>query len=137
MFNDNNNDNYNFKNNNTKSNSLVYLVHDVQQYRTGDFDLSHRIRHLSFGINIPGKTNPFDGTELRTEKGPKSINYYIKIVPTTYERVDGSTLLTNQFSITQHQKVCAGKSLLCNLLCKSISIVKERVCCVRMFRFLL
>ncbi|KAK4304054.1 hypothetical protein Pmani_024001 [Petrolisthes manimaculis] len=79
-------------------------IHDVQQYRTADFDLSHRIRHLSFGLNIPGKTNPFDGTELDTGKGPKSINYYVKIVPTTYEKVDGSTLLTNQFSITQHQK---------------------------------
>ncbi|KAG7160546.1 Endoplasmic reticulum-Golgi intermediate compartment protein 3-like [Homarus americanus] len=65
-------------------------IHDVQQYRTADFDLSHRIRHLSFGVNIPGKTNPIDGTELKTEKGPKTINYYIKIVPTTYEKVDGS-----------------------------------------------
>ncbi|XP_042236903.1 endoplasmic reticulum-Golgi intermediate compartment protein 3-like [Homarus americanus] len=79
-------------------------IHDVQQYRTADFDLSHRIRHLSFGVNIPGKTNPIDGTELKTEKGPKTINYYIKIVPTTYEKVDGSTLSTNQFSVTQHQK---------------------------------
>ncbi|XP_071525804.1 endoplasmic reticulum-Golgi intermediate compartment protein 3 [Panulirus ornatus] len=79
-------------------------IHDVQQYRTADFDLSHRIRHLSFGVNIPGKTNPIDGTEFKTEKGPKTINYYIKIVPTTYEKVDGSTLFTNQFSVTQHQK---------------------------------
>ncbi|XP_053628893.2 endoplasmic reticulum-Golgi intermediate compartment protein 3 [Cherax quadricarinatus] len=79
-------------------------IHDVQQYRTADFDLSHRIRHLSFGVNIPGKTNPIDGTEFKTEKGPKTINYYIKIVPTTYEKVDGSTLSTNQFSVTQHQK---------------------------------
>ncbi|XP_047495356.1 endoplasmic reticulum-Golgi intermediate compartment protein 3-like [Penaeus indicus] len=79
-------------------------IHDVQQYKTKDFDLSHRIRHLSFGYNIPGKTNPIDGTEFTTEKGPKTITYYVKIVPTTYERVDGSTLSTNQFSVTQHQK---------------------------------
>ncbi|XP_066951335.1 endoplasmic reticulum-Golgi intermediate compartment protein 3 [Macrobrachium rosenbergii] len=79
-------------------------IHDVAQYRTSDFDLSHRIRHLSFGINIPGKTNPMDGTEFNTEKGPRSVNYYLKVVPTTYEKVDGSTLATNQFSVTQHSK---------------------------------
>lgn len=28
--------------------------------------------------------------------------YYIKIVPTTYVRANGATLLTNQFSVTQH-----------------------------------
>lgn len=82
-----------------------FSVHDVQQFRTSDFDLSHRIRHLSFGAKIPGKTNPIDGTEFKTEKGPRSINYYLKIVPTTYEKIDGSTLSTNQFSVTQHQKV--------------------------------
>ena len=80
-------------------------VHDVQQYRTTDFDLSHKIRHLSFGVNIPGKTNPIDGLEHNTEKGPRNINYYIKIVPTTYQKIDGSTLTTNQFSISQHEKV--------------------------------
>ncbi|XP_050727756.1 endoplasmic reticulum-Golgi intermediate compartment protein 3-like [Eriocheir sinensis] len=83
-------------------------IHDVQQFRTSDFDLTHRIRHLSFGAKIPGKTNPIDGTEFKTEKGPKSINYYLKIVPTTYEKIDGSTLSTNQFSVTQHQKNILG-----------------------------
>jgi hypothetical protein len=31
--------------------------------------------------------------------------YYIKIVPTTFARVDGSTFVTNQFSVTRHSKV--------------------------------
>ncbi|XP_076069663.1 endoplasmic reticulum-Golgi intermediate compartment protein 3 [Oratosquilla oratoria] len=79
-------------------------IHDVQQYRTSDFDLSHRIRHLSFGINIPGKTNPLDSFILQTDKGPKTVTYYLKIVPTTYEKSDGSTLMTNQFSVTKHEK---------------------------------
>lgn len=79
-------------------------IHDVQQYRTSDFDLSHKIRHLSFGTNIPGKTNPIDGMEFNTEKGPRTINYYLKIVPTMYEKIDGSTLSTNQFSMTRHEK---------------------------------
>ncbi|KAL7648063.1 UNVERIFIED_CONTAM: hypothetical protein RMT77_001680 [Armadillidium vulgare] len=79
-------------------------IHDVQQYRMSDFDLSHRIRHLSFGQNVPGKTDPMDGFEYKTEKGAKTINYYIKIVPTTFQRRDESLLMTNQFSVTQHEK---------------------------------
>lgn len=31
--------------------------------------------------------------------------YYIKIVPTLYVKKDGSTLHTNQFSVTRHQKI--------------------------------
>ena len=32
-------------------------------------------------------------------------NYYVKIVPTTFARLDGSTFVTNQFSVTRHSKV--------------------------------
>lgn len=31
-------------------------------------------------------------------------HHYIKIVPTTYVRANGSTLSTNQFSVTRHAK---------------------------------
>lgn len=31
--------------------------------------------------------------------------YYIKIVPTSYIQKDGTVLLSNQFSVTKHQKV--------------------------------
>lgn len=30
--------------------------------------------------------------------------YYIKIVPTMFVKLDGSALFTNQFSVTRHQK---------------------------------
>ena len=32
-------------------------------------------------------------------------NYYVKIVPTIFARLDGSTFVTNQFSVTRHSKV--------------------------------
>jgi hypothetical protein len=38
-------------------------------------------------------------------KGSEMFQYYIKIVPTTFARVDGSTFVTNQFSVTRHSKV--------------------------------
>ena len=77
----------------------------MEQYKTSDFELSHKIRHLSFGVNIPGKTDPIDDLFYETEQGARNINYYLKIVPTTYQRIDGSTLSTNQFSVSHHEKV--------------------------------
>lgn len=44
-------------------------VHDVQPYSSSRFNLTHRIRHLSFGTNIPGKTNPIDDTLAVASEG--------------------------------------------------------------------
>jgi len=80
-------------------------VHDVQPYSSSDFNMTHRVRHLSFGRNVPGKTDPMDGVEGVAEKGSEMFNYYVKIVPTIFARLDGSTFVTNQFSVTRHSKV--------------------------------
>ncbi|XP_043527085.1 endoplasmic reticulum-Golgi intermediate compartment protein 3 isoform X2 [Frieseomelitta varia] len=79
-------------------------VHDVQPYTSTQFNMTHKIRHLSFGLNIPGKTNPMDDTTVVAMEGAMMFYHYIKIVPTTYVRADGSTLLTNQFSVTRHAR---------------------------------
>lgn len=89
-----------------KSYSINHIhVHDVQPFSTSDFNVTHIVRHLSFGRNVPGKTDPMDGVEGVAEKGSEMFQYYIKIVPTTFARVDGSTFVTNQFSVTRHSKV--------------------------------
>jgi len=89
-----------------KSYSINHVhVHDVQPFSTSDFNVTHVVRHLSFGRNVPGKTDPMDGVEGIAEKGSEMFNYYIKIVPTTFARLDGSTFITNQFSVTRHSKV--------------------------------
>ena len=89
-----------------KSFSLNHIhVHDVQPFSTSDFNVSHTVRHLSFGRNVPGKTDPMDGTEGVAAKGSEMFSYYIKIVPTTFARADGSTFVTNQFSVTRHSKI--------------------------------
>ena len=88
-----------------KSFSLNHIhVHDVQPFSTSDFNLTHTIRHLSFGRNVPGKTDPIDGVTAVAERGSEMFQYYVKIVPTTFARVDGSTFVTNQFSVTRHNK---------------------------------
>lgn len=79
-------------------------VHDVQPYASTQFNMTHKIRHLSFGMNIPGKTNPMDDTTVVATDGAMMFQHYIKIVPTTFVRTDGSTLLTNQFSVTRHSR---------------------------------
>ncbi|XP_033207625.1 endoplasmic reticulum-Golgi intermediate compartment protein 3 [Belonocnema kinseyi] len=79
-------------------------VHDVQPYSSSQFNLTHIIRHLSFGVNIPGKTNHMDNTTIIATEGAMMFHYYIKIIPTTFVRQDGSTLSTNQFSVTRHSR---------------------------------
>lgn len=79
-------------------------VHDLQPFAATQFNLTHKMRHLSFGRNIPGKTNPLDGTEQVATQGAMMFQYYVKIVPTMYAREDGQTLHTNQFAVTRHQK---------------------------------
>ncbi|PBC32783.1 Endoplasmic reticulum-Golgi intermediate compartment protein [Apis cerana cerana] len=44
-------------------------VHDVQPYTSTQFNMTHKIRHLSFGLNIPGKTNPMDDTTVVAMEG--------------------------------------------------------------------
>ncbi|XP_076167075.1 endoplasmic reticulum-Golgi intermediate compartment protein 3 isoform X2 [Ptiloglossa arizonensis] len=79
-------------------------VHDFQRYASTQFNMTHKVRHLSFGLNIPGKTNPMDDTTVVAMEEAMMFYHYIKIVPTTYVRADGSTLLTNQFSVTRHSR---------------------------------
>jgi len=86
-------------------------VHDVNPFASTDFNVTHQIKHLSFGQKLDldsvdaGAINPLDGVEGVAEKGAMMFQYYIKIVPTTYTQSDGSYFPSNQFSVTRHSKV--------------------------------
>ena len=41
----------------------------MQPFSSKAFNTSHKIDHLSFGYNIPGKTNPLDGIVALTHEG--------------------------------------------------------------------
>lgn len=41
----------------------------MQPYSSSQFNMTHKIRHLSFGLNIPGKTNPMDDTLVIAREG--------------------------------------------------------------------
>lgn len=84
-------------------------VHDMQPIKDQNFNLSHTIHKLSFGKEFPGILNPLDGVAkgretTPTEEGLGMYQYFIKVVPTTYEALDGKVLNTNQFSVTEHYK---------------------------------
>lgn len=89
-----------------KSFSINHVhVHDVQPFSSEEFNLTHTIRHLSFGRNVEGMDAPLNGILGYAERGATMFQYYLKIVPTTYARADGNVFLTNQYSVTRHQKV--------------------------------
>ena len=80
-------------------------VHDVQPYSSSQFNMTHHINDISFGDPIPGKVNPIKNVEGVALQESTMFQYYLKIVPTTYEKLDKSIIHTNQFSTTRHQKV--------------------------------
>merc|ERR1711953_497307 len=86
-------------------------VHDVNPFASTDFNLTHHIRHVSFGQQLRDEKgnnqalNPLDDTLAVAEKGAMMFQYYVKIVPTTYTQPDGSFFPSNQFSVTRHSKV--------------------------------
>jgi len=87
-------------------------VHDLQPFKDLKFNLSHTVNRLSFGKEFPGIINPLDGVKKGFEEtGDQSAGmyqYFVKIVPTIYENLDGRVLNTNQFSVTEHYKPMSG-----------------------------
>ncbi|KAL6043020.1 Endoplasmic reticulum-Golgi intermediate compartment protein 3 [Balamuthia mandrillaris] len=78
-------------------------VHDLQPFKTmSNFNVSHHINRISFGKDFPGIINPLDGVSKSLAEGSGMYQYFVKIVPTIYESLDGSTINTNQFSVTEH-----------------------------------
>ncbi|XP_037042799.1 endoplasmic reticulum-Golgi intermediate compartment protein 3 [Bradysia coprophila] len=98
-----------------KSFSLNHIhIHDVHPYSSTTFNTSHTITHLSFGERIHfANTHPLDNTPVYAKEGAMMFQYYIKIVPTVYEKLNGELTYTNQFSVTRHSKsvsVISGES---------------------------
>ena len=66
------------------------------------FNVSHVIRHLSFGTYFPGMHNPLDNTSKHSAEGAAEARYLIKVVPSAYSAINGSVTLSNLFSVTEH-----------------------------------
>ncbi|XP_028406041.1 endoplasmic reticulum-Golgi intermediate compartment protein 3-like [Dendronephthya gigantea] len=79
-------------------------VHDLQPFGGHQFNLTHHIRHLSFGEKYPGIKNPLDDNLVISDKAGSMYQYFVKIVPTVYKKLNGEVLHTNQFSVTKHRR---------------------------------
>ncbi|XP_020507808.1 endoplasmic reticulum-Golgi intermediate compartment protein 3 isoform X1 [Labrus bergylta] len=83
-------------------------IHDLQSFGLDNINMTHLIKHLSFGRDYPGIVNPLDGTDVTAQQASMMYQYFVKIVPTIYMKTDGEVVKTNQFSVTRHEKVANG-----------------------------
>jgi len=84
--------------------SMHSHVHDTAavDHNQGNFNLTHTIGKLAFGDEFPGSSQPLDGLHRIAEHGNSLTQYFVKVVPTTYTDLSGQTIVSNQYSVTQH-----------------------------------
>ncbi|KAG5472169.1 hypothetical protein CUR178_02845 [Leishmania enriettii] len=94
--------------------TLGRRMHDLMGSTTRKLDLSHTVHTLEFGEHFPGQQNPLDGAAQGSALSGDAkdamngrFSYFVKVVPTTYQRhslVTGlkDTVESNQYSATHH-----------------------------------
>ncbi|KAG7700104.1 hypothetical protein KL930_000791 [Ogataea haglerorum] len=90
-------------------------VHDLSLYdkHSSKFNFDHTINHFSFGLDDHSvadyrTTHPLDATAHRDGQKYHVYSYFLKVVNTRYEFLDGRKVETNQFSATQHDRPFRG-----------------------------
>jgi len=76
-------------------------THDVD-FLARNINVTHMIHHLSFGEPYPGVVNPLDDHHEIDIPGASMVQYFVKVVPTTYTFLDNTSIITNQYSVTEH-----------------------------------
>jgi hypothetical protein len=80
-------------------------VGDMVGFTYGAFNVSHKVNALSFGPYVPGGGKgqaPLDGRAAMLLEGTGMHQYFIKLVPLVYAPLKGDTVLSYQFSVTEH-----------------------------------
>ncbi|KAI9142954.1 endoplasmic reticulum vesicle transporter-domain-containing protein [Paraphysoderma sedebokerense] len=84
-------------------------IHDMNYYANRQFDFSHTIHYLSFGKMVQGMVNPLDDFVLDLPKDKShSVQNFIKVVGTEFYFLNGTSLQTNQYSVTEYRKDVTG-----------------------------
>jgi hypothetical protein len=78
-----------------------------------EFDVSHTVNHISFGDESDikhitnnfsvGILNPMDGVSKNKKEDNKIYEYYLKVVPTSYTDVAGTTYNAHQFTANSNE----------------------------------
>ncbi|KAG0471663.1 hypothetical protein HPP92_016209 [Vanilla planifolia] len=77
-------------------------VHDLLAFQKESFNVSHQVNKLAFGDYFPGVVNPLDGIQWVQHAPYGMYQYFIKVVPSVYNNINGQTIHSNQFSVTEH-----------------------------------
>ncbi|KAL7717282.1 Endoplasmic reticulum-golgi intermediate compartment protein [Entamoeba marina] len=67
-------------------------------------NLTHTWNTLSFGEVFPGMVNPMDNLVKVDDSNNSMYQYFVQIVPMTYNSLDGTTIQTNGYSVTEHSR---------------------------------
>jgi hypothetical protein len=68
------------------------------------FDVTHTINLLKFGPDFPGASRQLDGQHRPISDAYAMHQYYLQVVPTEYKHLDGTTIRSNQYSVTEHTR---------------------------------
>jgi len=92
-----------------------FLTEIVQHNNGQTIDLSHQINHISFGSDEDlkeikkkfnrGVLNPLDGVKVIKSEAVRNgvmTQYYINVVPTTYQDMSGKELYVHQFTVNSN-----------------------------------
>ena len=66
------------------------------------YNVTHTIHQLRLGEEFPGHVHPLDGQSRFITDNHGMYQYYIQIVPTLYRYLNGTSIQTNQYSVTEH-----------------------------------
>jgi hypothetical protein len=94
----------NIKSLKTGRQGAVLNLMDLLAFTFDQFNVSHTVNSLSFGHHFPGIASPLDGEVRHVKDTHGMYQYYVKIVPTVYEKFDGTEIESNQYSVTEHMR---------------------------------
>ena len=89
--------------------STYQHVSDLIAFTYGAFNVSHRVNALSFGPFLAGGVGgkgaaPLDGRTVSLQAGTGMHQYFAKLVPLVYAPLAGDSMLSYQFSVTEHMR---------------------------------
>jgi hypothetical protein len=88
-------------------NSIIEMFNDAYE----QFNVSHTVNKLTFGPYMPDEvrrslnlTSQLDGVSRTVTDGYGMFQYYLQVIPTAFQFLNGTTIQTFQYSVTEHTR---------------------------------
>ncbi|TMW56262.1 hypothetical protein Poli38472_008910 [Pythium oligandrum] len=72
-------------------------------YEFLNFNSSHIINHVKFGPSIPNMETPLIDVTKLIQNNVATYKYFVNIVPSKYVYYNGQSVMTYQYSVTEHE----------------------------------